>query len=483
MNNLNDILTSLDVVKLVGQSDIDLTGVNSDSRNVEPGSLFVATRGTQVDGHDYIASAIEKGAMAVVCEILPEKLSPDVVYVVVKNTNVALGKIASAWYDFPSSSLRLVGVTGTNGKTTIATLLYRLFRRLGHKCGLISTVCNCIDSEEFPSTHTTPDPLTLNRLLAQMVECGCKFAFMEVSSHAIDQRRIEGLCFEGGVFTNLTRDHLDYHKTFAEYLAVKKRFFDELSDEAFALTNVDDKNGLVMLQNTKAEKKSYSVRSMSDFKTKVIEDGFDGLKLEINRKEVFLPFIGKFNAYNLTAVYATALLLGCDSDETLLNLSALRPVSGRFEPIAAPSGYKVIVDYAHTPDALKNVLETIDSFLAVEARLITVVGCGGNRDRGKRPLMAKEAVKLSHQVIFTSDNPRNEEPQTIVDEMMEGVEMADRAKVITILDRYQAIKTAMLLARPKDVVLIAGKGHENYQEINGTRTHFDDKEVVRETMV
>lgn len=483
MNNLNDILTSLDVVKLVGQSDIDLTGVNSDSRKVEPGSLFVATRGTQVDGHDYIASAIEKGAMAVVCEILPEKLSPDVVYVVVKNTNVALGKIASAWYDFPSSSLRLVGVTGTNGKTTIATLLYRLFRRLGHKCGLISTVCNCIDSEEFPSTHTTPDPLTLNRLLAQMVECGCKFAFMEVSSHAIDQRRIEGLCFEGGVFTNLTRDHLDYHKTFAEYLAVKKRFFDELSDEAFALTNIDDKNGLVMLQNTKAEKKTYSVRSMSDFKTKVIEDGFDGLKLEINRKEVFLPFIGKFNAYNLTAVYATALLLGCDSDETLLNLSALRPVSGRFEPIAAPSGYKVIVDYAHTPDALKNVLETIDSFLAVEARLITVVGCGGNRDRGKRPLMAKEAVKLSHQVIFTSDNPRNEEPQTIVDEMMEGVEMADRAKVITILDRYQAIKTAMLLARPKDVVLIAGKGHENYQEINGTRTHFDDKEVVRETMV
>ncbi len=483
MNNLNDILTSLDVVKLVGQSDIDLTGVNSDSRKVEPGSLFVATRGTQVDGHDYIASAIEKGAMAVVCETLPEKLSPDEVYVVVKNTNVALGKIASAWYDFPSSSLRLVGVTGTNGKTTIATLLYRLFRRLGHKCGLISTVCNCIDSEEFPSTHTTPDPLTLNRLLAQMVECGCKFAFMEVSSHAIDQRRIEGLCFEGGVFTNLTRDHLDYHKTFAEYLAVKKRFFDELSDEAFALTNVDDKNGLVMLQNTKAEKKTYSVRSMSDFKTKVIEDGFDGLKLEINRKEVFLPFIGKFNAYNLTAVYATALLLGCDSDETLLNLSALRPVSGRFEPIAAPSGYKVIVDYAHTPDALKNVLETIDSFLAVEARLITVVGCGGNRDRGKRPLMAKEAVKLSHQVIFTSDNPRNEEPQTIVDEMMEGVEMADRAKVITILDRYQAIKTAMLLARPKDVVLIAGKGHENYQEINGTRTHFDDKEVVRETMV
>lgn len=483
MNNLNDILTSLDVVKLVGQRDIDLIGVNSDSRKVEPGSLFVATRGTQVDGHDYIASAIEKGAMAVVCEILPEKLSPDVVYVVVKNTNVALGKIASAWYDFPSSSLRLVGVTGTNGKTTIATLLYRLFRRLGHKCGLISTVCNCIDSEEFPSTHTTPDPLTLNRLLAQMVECGCKFAFMEVSSHAIDQRRIEGLCFEGGVFTNLTRDHLDYHKTFAEYLAVKKRFFDELSDEAFALTNVDDKNGLVMLQNTKAEKKTYSVRSMSDFKTKVIEDGFDGLKLEINRKEVFLPFIGKFNAYNLTAVYATALLLGCDSDETLLNLSALRPVSGRFEPIAAPSGYKVIVDYAHTPDALKNVLETIDSFLAVEARLITVVGCGGNRDRGKRPLMAKEAVKLSHQVIFTSDNPRNEEPQTIVDEMMEGVEMADRAKVITILDRYQAIKTAMLLARPKDVVLIAGKGHENYQEINGTRTHFDDKEVVRETMV
>jgi UDP-N-acetylmuramoyl-L-alanyl-D-glutamate--2,6-diaminopimelate ligase len=483
MNNLNDILTSLDIVKLVGQSDINLTGVNSDSRKVEAGNMFVATRGTQVDGHDYIQSAIEKGAVAIVCEILPKTLSSDVAYVVVQNANVALGKIASAWYDFPSSSLRLVGVTGTNGKTTIATLLYRLFQRLGYKCGLISTVCNCIDKEEFPSTHTTPDPLTLNRLLAQMVESGCKFAFMEVSSHAIDQRRIEGLYFEGGVFTNLTRDHLDYHKTFAEYLAVKKRFFDELSEEAFALTNVDDKNGLVMLQNTKVEKRTYSVRSMSDFMTKVVEDGFDGLKLEINRKEIFLPFIGKFNAYNLTAVYATALLLGCDSDETLLNLSALKPVSGRFEPIAAPSGYKVIVDYAHTPDALKNVLETIDSFLAVEARLITVVGCGGNRDKGKRPLMAKEAVKLSHQVIFTSDNPRNEEPQTIVEEMMEGVELADRAKVITILDRYQAIKTAMLLARPKDIVLIAGKGHENYQEINGTRIHFDDKEVVRETMV
>jgi UDP-N-acetylmuramoyl-L-alanyl-D-glutamate--2,6-diaminopimelate ligase len=483
MNNLNDILTSLDIVKLVGQSDINLTGVNSDSRKVEAGNMFVATRGTQVDGHDYIQSAIEKGAVAIVCEILPKTLSSDVAYVVVQNANVALGKIASAWYDFPSSSLRLVGVTGTNGKTTIATLLYRLFQRLGYKCGLISTVCNCIDKEEFPSIHTTPDPLTLNRLLAQMVESGCKFAFMEVSSHAIDQRRIEGLYFEGGVFTNLTRDHLDYHKTFAEYLAVKKRFFDELSEEAFALTNVDDKNGLVMLQNTKAEKRTYSVRSMSDFMTKVVEDGFDGLKLEINRKEIFLPFIGKFNAYNLTAVYATALLLGCDSDETLLNLSALKPVSGRFEPIAAPSGYKVIVDYAHTPDALKNVLETIDSFLAVEARLITVVGCGGNRDKGKRPLMAKEAVKLSHQVIFTSDNPRNEEPQTIVEEMMEGVELADRAKVITILDRYQAIKTAMLLARPKDIVLIAGKGHENYQEINGTRIHFDDKEVVRETMV
>ena len=483
MNNLSDILTSLDVVELVGQADIDLTGVNSDSRKVESGNLFVATRGTQVDGHDYISSAIEKGAKAIVCETLPKELSKEVVYVVVKDTNVALGKIASAWYDFPSSALRLVGVTGTNGKTTIATLLYRLFQRLGYKCGLISTVCNCVDTNEFSSTHTTPDPLTLNSLLAQMVEVGCKFAFMEVSSHAIDQRRIEGLYFEGAIFTNLTRDHLDYHKTFAEYLSVKKRFFDDLSDEAFALTNVDDKNGLVMLQNTKAAKKSYSVRSMSDFKTKIIEDGFDGLKLEINHKEVFLPFIGKFNAYNLTAVYATALLLGCESDEALLNLSALKPVSGRFEPITSPSGYKVIVDYAHTPDALKNVLETIDSFLAPDARLITVVGCGGNRDKGKRPLMAKEAVKLSCQVIFTSDNPRNEDPQTIIDEMMEGVESADKTKVITILDRYQAIKTAMLLARPKDVVLIAGKGHENYQEINGIRTHFDDKEVVRETMV
>ncbi|MBR4971259.1 MAG: UDP-N-acetylmuramoyl-L-alanyl-D-glutamate--2,6-diaminopimelate ligase [Paludibacteraceae bacterium] len=482
MNNLNDILTSLEVRQIIGSAEIELSGIEADSRKVGCNYMFVATRGTQVDGHAYIASAIEKGASVVVCDILPLELAENVTYVCVDDTNVALGRIASAWYDFPSSSLRLVGVTGTNGKTTIATLLYRLFQRLGYKCGLLSTVCNYVDQLEIPSTHTTPDPLTLNRLLAQMVEAGCKFAFMEVSSHAIDQRRIEGLCFEGGIFTNLTRDHLDYHKTFAEYLSVKKRFFDDLSDEAFALTNVDDKNGMVMLQNTKAEKMGYSVRSMSDFKTKIIEDGFDGLKLEINRKEVFLPFIGKFNAYNLTAVYGAAILLGCEPDEALLTLSALKPVSGRFESIDAPSGYKVIVDYAHTPDALKNVLETIDNILATEAQLITVVGCGGNRDSGKRPLMAKEAVKASHQVIFTSDNPRNENPQTIIDEMMAGVEQEDLKKVITIVDRYQAIKTAMLLAKPKDVVLIAGKGHENYQEVNGVRSHFDDKEVVRETM-
>ena len=482
MKRLSDILTTVDVLQIVGDADVELTSVESDSRKVVDGSLFVATRGTVVDGHSFIASSVEKGAKAVVCESLPEDLKSGVAYVSVKDANVALGRIASAWNDFPSSFLHLVGVTGTNGKTTIATLLYQLFSRLGFKCGLLSTVCNYVVDEAIPSTHTTPDPLTLNALLTRMVEAGCQYAFMEVSSHSIDQHRIEGLVFEGGIFTNLTRDHLDYHKTFANYLNVKKRFFDSLSEEAFALTNVDDKNGMVMLQNTKAQKKTYSQRTMADFRTQVLEDGFDGMKLSMNGTEVFVPFIGHFNASNLTAVYGAAVLLGMPNEEVLVHLSALHPVCGRFEPITAPSGYRIIVDYAHTPDALKNVIDTINEVRCGEGRLITVVGCGGNRDRGKRPMMAQEAVSGSDQVIITSDNPRNEEPQDIINDMLAGLDPVQSKRVIAVADRYQAIKTATMMAQSKDVILVAGKGHENYQEIKGVKQHFDDHEVVRECM-
>ncbi len=482
MKKLEDILADVSVLKIVGSSDVELSSVQFDSRKVSDGTLFVATRGTQVDGHNFIPSAIEKGAKVIVCETLPEDLMAEVTYVQVADASKALGRIASAWYGYPSSSLRLVGVTGTNGKTTIATLLYKLFTRMGYKCGLLSTVCNYVIERAVPTAHTTEDALTINHLLSEMVDAGCTFAFMEVSSHASDQNRIEGLVFEGGIFTNLTRDHLDYHKTFANYLAAKKKFFDGLSDEAFALTNLDDKNGMVMLQNTKARKLGYSLTTLTDFKTTLLEDSFDGLQLNMNGHEVFLHFIGRFNASNLTAVFGAAVSMGFDEDEVLVNLSALRPVCGRFEPISSPSGVKFIVDYAHTPDALTNVIETINEVRCGNGKLITVVGCGGNRDKGKRPMMAHEAVVGSDTVIITSDNPRFEEPQDIINDMLSGLKPGESTKVITIADRREAIKTAALIAQSGDVVLIAGKGHEDYQEIKGVKHHFDDHEVVKEVM-
>ena len=482
MNGLVDILATVDVLETIGNADIEVSSLQFDSRKVEKGSLFVATCGTQVDGHTFIGAAIEKGAVAIVCEKMPESLAPGVVYVRVADSNEALGRMASAWFDYPSASLKLVGVTGTNGKTTIATLLYHLFRRAGHKAGLLSTVCNYVDDEAVPATHTTPDQLELNGLLARMVAAGCEYAFMEVSSHSVDQRRIAGLDFDGGIFTNLTRDHLDYHLTMENYLKAKKRFFDDLSDEAFALTNLDDKNGPVMLQNTRARKLTYSVRTIADFKTKIVEDSFEGMSLNMNGKDLFVSFVGKFNASNLTAVFGAAVALGISEEDALVHLSAMHPVSGRFECISAPSGYKIIVDYAHTPDALTNVINTINDVRCGEGKLITVVGCGGNRDKGKRPIMAQEAVRGSEQVIITSDNPRNEEPQDIINDMMAGLDPVAKKKVIAIEDRYQAIKTACALAQSGDVILVAGKGHENYQDIKGVKHHFDDHEVVREVM-
>ncbi len=482
MNGLIDILATVDVLETVGNVDIEVSSLQFDSRKVEKGSLFVATCGTQVDGHTFIGAAIEKGAVAIVCEKMPESFAPGVVYVRVADSNEALGRMASAWFDYPSASLKLVGVTGTNGKTTIATLLYHLFRRAGHKAGLLSTVCNYVDDEAVPATHTTPDQLELNGLLARMVAAGCEYAFMEVSSHSVDQRRIAGLDFDGGIFTNLTRDHLDYHLTMENYLKAKKRFFDDLSDEAFALTNLDDKNGPVMLQNTRARKLTYSVRTIADFKTKIVEDSFEGMSLNMNGKDLFVSFVGKFNASNLTAVFGAAVALGISEEDALVHLSAMHPVSGRFECISAPSGYKIIVDYAHTPDALTNVINTINDVRCGEGKLITVVGCGGNRDKGKRPIMAQEAVRGSEQVIITSDNPRNEEPQDIINDMLAGLDPVAKKKVIAIEDRYQAIKTACALAQSGDVILVAGKGHENYQEIKGVKHHFDDHEVVREVM-
>jgi len=477
---LDDLLQGIVLLKTVGSADIQIDNIQFDSRKVEAGSLFVATKGSAADGHQYIPTAIEKGAVAVVCEELPFNFLPNVTYIKVENSSDALGKMASAWYGFPSSKMTLVGVTGTNGKTTIATLLYQLFRELGHKSGLLSTVCNYVDDVAVEATHTTPDALALNELLAQMVDAGCEYAFMEVSSHSVDQRRIAGLQFDGGVFTNITRDHIDYHLTFENYLKAKKQFFDELSSEAFALTNADDKNGLVMLQNSKAKKYTYSLRSMADFKTRILEHGFEGMLLDMNDREVNVSFIGKFNASNLSAVFGTAVLLGQDEIEVLRIISSLHSVSGRFETLHSPAGYTAIVDYAHTPDALTNVIDTINQILQGNGRLITVVGCGGNRDKGKRPMMAREAVNGSWKAILTSDNPRFEEPQDILNDMLAGLDVVDKAKSLTIVDRREAIRTACALAQPGDVVLVAGKGHEDYQIIQGVKHHFDDKEVVRE---
>lgn len=479
---LEEIIKNIQIKRQVGDISKEITGIHIDSRLIGEDYLFVAIRGTQADGHSYIAKAIEKGATAIVCETLPETLSPGVTYIQVSDTEAITGQMATLFYGDPTSKLELVGVTGTNGKTTIATLLYKMFRKFGYKVGLISTVCNYIDGEALPTEHTTPDPITLNALLGRMADEGCKYAFMEVSSHSIAQKRIGGLKFAGGIFTNLTRDHLDYHKTVENYLKAKKAFFDNLPKTAFALTNMDDKNGLVMVQNTKAKVYTYSLRSMSDFKGKIIEDHFEGMELEFNRKEVNVQFIGKFNASNLLAVFGAACLLGKDEEDVLLILSTLRPVAGRFDSLRSPEGYTAIVDYAHTPDALANVLNAIHEVLEGKGKvkIITVVGAGGNRDKGKRPLMAQEAVKRSDKVIITSDNPRFEEPQDIIQDMLAGLTPSEMKKVLSIVDRKEAIRTACALAQPGDVILVAGKGHEDYQEIKGIKHHFDDKEVLKD---
>ena len=479
---LEELIKGLKTVSVCGQTDIEITGVNIDSRRIKEGHLFIAQRGTQVDGHKFIPKAIELGAKAVLCEVLPEEKAEGVTYVQVESTEDVVGKVATIFYGDPSRKLKLVGVTGTNGKTTIATLLYNMFRKLGYKCGLLSTVCNYIEDEAVPADHTTPDPIELNYLLSRMVDAGCQYAFMECSSHAIAQKRIGGLDFAGGLFTNLTRDHLDYHKTFENYRNAKKAFFDQLPKTAFAITNADDKNGMVMVQNTKATVKTYSTRTMADFKAKILECHFGGMYLEIDGREVGVQFIGKFNVSNLLAVYGAAVMLGEKPENVLLVMSTLKSVSGRLDPIQSPEGYTAIVDYAHTPDALENVLNAIHEVLEGKGHVITVCGAGGNRDKGKRPLMAQEAVKQSDKVIITSDNPRFEEPQDIINDMLAGLDDQQMKKVVSIVDRREAIRTACMLAKKGDVILVAGKGHEDYQEIKGVKHHFDDKEVLREAM-
>ena len=476
---LNEILSKVTPLDIRGNAEVEITGVNIDSRRIEKGHLFVAIKGTQVDGHSFIQKAIDLGAAAILCEYLPETLSEGVTYVVVDSSEAAVGPVATMYYGDPTSKLKLVGVTGTNGKTTIATLLYNMFRKFGHHCGLLSTVCNYIEGEAIPADHTTPDPIKLNRLLSEMVARGCEYAFMECSSHAIAQKRIGGLKFAGGLFTNLTRDHLDYHKTFENYRDAKKAFFDMLPKDAFAITNADDKNGMVMVQNAKASVKTYSTRTLADFKARIIECHFEGMYLDIDGHEVGVQFIGKFNVSNLLAVYGAAVMLGKKPEDILVILSTLKSVSGRLEPIRSPEGYTAIVDYAHTPDALENVLNAIHEVLDGKGNVITVCGAGGNRDKGKRPLMAQEAVKQSDRVIITSDNPRFEEPQDIINDMLAGLNAQQMKKVVSIADRREAIRTACMMAQKGDVILIAGKGHEDYQEIKGVKHHFDDREEVR----
>ncbi len=477
---LKELLKNIKPTQIVGDENIDITGVNIDSRKIKPGHLFVAMKGTQVDGHQFIPKALDLGAVAILCEDLPEEQKEGVTYIQVASTEDAVGKVATVFYGNPTEKLKLVGVTGTNGKTTIATLLYNMFRKLGYKCGLLSTVCNYIEGEAIPADHTTPDPIELNALLSKMVEAGCQYAFMECSSHAIHQKRIGGLKFAGGIFTNLTRDHMDYHKTVENYRDAKKAFFDGLPKSAFAITNADDKNGMVMVQNCKAQIKTYSTRSMADFRARILECHFEGMYLEIDGHEVGVQFIGKFNVSNLLAVYGTAIMLGQKPEDILVVLSTLKSVSGRLEPIHSPEGYTAIVDYAHTPDALENVLKAIHEVLNGKGKVITVCGAGGNRDKGKRPLMAQEAVKQSDKVIITSDNPRFEEPQDIINDMLAGLDKQQLKKVVSIVDRKEAIRTACMMAEKGDVILIAGKGHEDYQEIKGVKHHFDDKEVVKE---
>lgn len=477
---LNRIISALKADSIVGPTDKDVTGVCIDSRKASTGNMFVAVKGTQTDGHAYIGKALEQGATVVVhSEEIPDKIDKNITFIRVKDTEEAAGIAATTFYGNPTARLRLVGVTGTNGKTTIATVLYNLFRGLGYKCGLCSTVCNYIDGEEIPTEHTTPDPVTLNELLGRMADAGCQFAFMECSSHAIQQKRIAGLKFAGGIFTNLTRDHLDYHKTFENYRDAKKAFFDGLGKDAFAITNADDRNGNVMVQNCAATIRTYSTRTIADFKGRILEESLEGMLLDMDGREVSVHFVGRFNVSNLLAVYASAIMLGEERDEVLRVLSSLRPVNGRFEAIRSPQGFSAIVDYAHTPDALENVLVAIGEIVHGKGQIITVCGAGGNRDKGKRPLMAQEAAKRSDLVIITSDNPRFEEPQAIVDDMLAGLNEEQRRKTLAIVDRREAIRTAARMARPGDVILVAGKGHEPYQEIKGVKHHFDDHEEIR----
>lgn len=476
---LKDLLSDIEIIEVDGDLESVVKGIDSDSRNCVDGHLFIAMKGVQVDGHNYIKSAIELGAKVIVYSESVDKSPEGVTFVKVADSLDAAGKIASHWFGNPSDQLTLVGVTGTNGKTTTATLLYQMFRKLGYKAGLLSTVANYVNDEIFHATHTTPDPISLNEMLAKMVGAGCEYAFMEVSSHAIHQKRISGLSFNGAIFSNLTQDHLDYHKTMENYLKAKKAFFDNLPSSAFALTNIDDKNGLVILQNTKASKHTYSVRSLADFKARIIEKHFDGTSIAINDTELEVQFVGVFNVYNLLAVYGATVLLGQDPQKALVVLSQLKPVSGRFETFRSPKGFTVIVDYAHTPDALTNVLTAIHDVLEGKGRVISVVGCGGNRDKTKRPIMARESVRLSDQVILTSDNPRFEEPEMIIHDMEDGLTSDELKSTLSIVDREQAIKTACALAKSGDVILVAGKGHEDYQDVKGVKRHFDDREVVK----
>lgn len=478
MKYLSEIIEGLAFTELQGSADIEISAVVFDSRKVTPGCLFVAVKGTVSDGHDYILQAVNDGAVAVICEELPARVTGEVDFLMVADSAVALGIVSANFYDNPSAKLKLVGVTGTNGKTTIATLLYKLFRDMGYKCGLISTVENKISEQVFPSTHTTPDPVELHRLMNDMVEQGCDYCFMEVSSHAIAQHRIAGLKFGGAIFSNLTHDHLDYHKTFEKYLKAKKTFFDELPSNAFALTNSDDKNGSVMLQNTRAHKKTYGLKSMADYKARILENQFEGLLLQIDDEEVWFKMVGTFNAYNLLAVYAAAMLLDQDKTKILTSLSKLTGARGRFDYIVAPNKIVGIVDYAHSPDAVQNILSTVHDIRKGNEKVITVIGCGGDRDKTKRPIMAKTACEWSDKVVFTSDNPRSEDPAQIIKEMEEGVDPAFKRHTLSIADRREAIKTACMLARPGDIVVVAGKGHEKYQEIAGVKHHFDDMEEL-----
>ena len=475
---LANLLADIKPLEIIGDTDRNIIGVHSDSRKSEKNSMFVAVRGVTTDGHKYIPVVASAHVGAIVCEELPSVLENGVTYIRVADSAEALGRLASAWYGHPSSKLKLVGVTGTNGKTTTATLLYEMAKLEGYKAGLISTVCNYVHDRAIPTTHTTPDPLTLNELLAEMVEAGCDYAFMEVSSHAAHQRRIAGLKFKGGVFSNLTRDHMDYHKTVENYMNAKKMFFDMLPADAFALVNVDDKAGMYMVQNTRAKVYTYSLRADADFRCRILETRLDGTLLQLNGRDIEVAFTGRFNAYNLTSVYGAAILTGFPTDEVAVNMSRLVPVAGRFQTFRSDDGVTAIVDYAHTPDALVNVLDTIREVVGDDGHITTVVGAGGNRDHGKRPMMAREAADRSDLVILTSDNPRDEEPDAIIAEMKAGLDNDQLTRTICITDRREAINTAIRMARPGAVILVAGKGHEPYQEVKGVRHHFDDREEV-----